>query len=96
MHNILNDHKKYPIIINNSDIFDISKERISLSNNSRSVLIPNLCSNRDIFTSLFNKDIENMYPEVKDNYQLLGSPFLKKNLGYTQFISINTKHNYQL
>lgn len=95
MHNILNDHKKYPIIINNSDIFDISKERISLSNNSRSVLIPNLCSNRDIFTSSFNKDIENTYPEVKDNYHLLGSPFLKKNLGYTQFININTKHSYQ-
>ena len=48
-----------------------------------------------IFTSLFNKDIENIYPEVKDNYHLLGSPFLKKNLGYTQFISINTKHSYQ-
>lgn len=77
-----------------SDLFTTINELIS-NHYSLTILIPHVCNNTNAFGAGFAGAVAQRYPIVKDNYHLLGPSFLKKNLGYTQFIKIpnNLKNN---
>ena len=81
------------------DIF-LSLDRLvsSASSQSTTIIIPHVCNNVDVFGGGFTAGIVNHYPIVRDNYHMLGPSFLKKNLGYTQFILAreNKKNNNQV
>lgn len=71
------------ISIKNLDIINTCIERTSQNN----VIIPHVCNNVGVFGAGFAKYIADKYPNVKENFQLLGK---KSKLGYTQFINIYT------
>lgn len=77
--------KRY-ITIKNKDILDFSIERTEASN----IIIPHVCNNVNAFGAGFAGYLSIRYPNVKENFHLLGN---KAKLGYTQFIDIYTnKH----
>lgn len=83
------------IFYSNKEIFEIAKLRVySKSSNSCNVIIPHVCNNIDLFGAGFAHAISEKYPEVKNNYHLLGKKFLKDNPGYVQFIDVDYEKQY--
>jgi hypothetical protein len=82
----------------NRDIFAGLEQLVHNGNSGVSVIVPHLCNDVDSFGAGFTAAISEKYPQVKDNYHLLGPPFLKKNPGYTQFVNVSEdkKHNNKL
>lgn len=82
----------------NADIFDSTKRRVLSDQTGSSVIIPHVCNNMNLFGSGFADALADKYPEVKENYHLLGSSFLRNNLGYVQFIDVakNQKYGHRL
>ncbi|NDC71889.1 MAG: hypothetical protein EBZ62_00340 [Sphingobacteriia bacterium] len=85
-----------PIIRGN--LFDYIVDPIYLKNNGSSIIVPHVCNNANLFGAGFAAAVAKNYPSVKENYHLLGSKFLKNNLGHTQFISVlhDKTYNHQL
>jgi hypothetical protein len=81
-------------LITNCEIFSTCIDRIKSDTNQTTIIIPHVCNNLDIFGGGFAKAIGDKFPEVKQNYHLLGKSFLKNNIGYCQFIDINYSFNY--
>lgn len=74
--------------INNISIFDATAQSLKSSIQSKTIIIPHVCNNVNVFGAGFAKAVGDMFPEVKYNYHLLGKSFLQQNLGYVQFIDI--------
>jgi hypothetical protein len=81
--------------INNQYHFNLIKDdlfnhidNLITTNHSLTVLVPHVCNNIDAFGAGFAGAVARKYPLVKDNYHMLGPSFLRKNLGYSQFITI--------
>lgn len=82
------------INIRSGNIFQQTEELVTLGNNGSSVIIPHVCNNANLFGAGFAAAVANRYPIVKENYHLLGSNFLRNNMGYTQFISVKNNDKY--
>ncbi|NDC96104.1 hypothetical protein EB077_12425, partial [bacterium] len=91
--------------INNQYNFNLIKDdlfnhidNLIKNNHSLTVLVPHVCNNVDAFGAGFAGAVARKYPIVKDNYHMLGPSFLKRNLGYTQFINIpnSLKNNSEI
>jgi hypothetical protein len=89
MRKLLNKNKYHYSLVSNSEIFGSCLDRVRSCSNRTTILIPHVCNNLDIFGGGFAKCIGDKFPEVKENYHLLGKNFLKNNFGYCQFIDIN-------
>lgn len=87
-------NKKYNIKYVNGDIFNYINFYISAANNGSSIIIPHVCNNINVFGAGFASAVASHYPEVKENYHLLGNNFLKDNLGHTQFIEVVKDKTY--
>lgn len=81
-----------------NDIFLSLDSLMSSSVHSTTLIVPHVCNNVDVFGGGFTAGIVQHYPIVRDNYHMLGPSFLKKNLGYTQFILAreHKKNNNQI
>lgn len=79
----------------NADIFEVSKNRVSLLNNGCSVIIPHVCNNINLFGAGFAAAVANKYPEVKENFHMLGN---QAKLGHVQYIKVleEPKHKHRL
>lgn len=87
--------KKYNMVFN-QNIFDVSRNRVSIDSSSgATVIIPHVCNNIDLFDAGFAADISSVYPEVKANYHMLGKTFLKNNLGHSQIIKVYEQPKYK-
>jgi hypothetical protein len=87
-------HKRKSISYVSGDIFDNINYYISAENNGSSIVIPHVCNNINLFGAGFAGAVAKHYPVVKENYHLLGSAFLKNNLGHTQFIEVCRDKTY--
>jgi hypothetical protein len=87
---------KLPIIYDN--LFNVVEQNIHTGHNGANIIVPHVCNNVDTFGAGFTSGIAKYYPVVKENYHMLGSHFLKNNLGYTQFVEVakDNKYGYKL
>lgn len=76
------------------DIFQIAVETINNQENGFNVIIPNFCNNINVFSKGFSSQIASIYPDVKENYHLLGKNFLSTHPGYVQFIDVDREKIY--
>jgi len=86
--------KNSRIIHINGNLFDYAPSYIKQGNNGSSVIIPHVCNNIDAFGAGFAAAVTKHYPVAKENYHLLGLNFLKKNLGYVQFVEVAKDPHY--
>jgi hypothetical protein len=84
-------------IINNQDIFESVRKRVSAGNGGCTVFVPHVCNNIDLFGAGFAGQVANEYPSVKANYHMLGKTFLKGNrgLGYSQILNTYEDPKYK-
>lgn len=75
-----------PLIKGN--LFDYVENYIHDSTRGCNVIVPHVCNNIGLFGAGFAAGVSNRYPVVRDNYQLLGSKFLKSNMGYSQLVDV--------
>lgn len=83
----------HPVIY--GDLFDHITKVVKAGNNGSSVIVPHVCNNINSFGAGFAAAVSDHYPIVKENYHLLGSSFLKNNLGYVQFIEVFKDSQYE-
>lgn len=90
--------KKDNLYTINGDLFEHLEDSIKAGNNGTSIIVPHVCNNIDLFGAGFAAAVSQHYPMVKENYHLLGSKFLKDNLGYVQFVEVkkNVPFNHKL
>ena len=93
--NTINTHHS---MFSTSNIFEMSKNRVSSEKNGATVFIPHVCNNIDLFGAGFAADIADKFPSVKADYHMLGKNFLKNNFGYAQIIKVmeETRHKQKL
>lgn len=77
--------------ISNKNIFDICSEIATSPTNNCNIIIPHVCNNVNSFGAGFAKDIAHRYPNVKDNFHLLGK---QAKLGYVQLIDVFKNKNF--
>lgn len=87
--------KKNVYLVNNKNIFDSIKQRVSAGNDGATVFVPHVCNNVDLFDAGFATQIAKEYPSVKIDYHLLGKTFLSANLGYSQIIKVFEEPKYR-
>lgn len=94
---MLTKNQKYNKIIK-GDIFDHLDRYIFGKNNGCSIIVPHVCNNVNSFGAGFAGALAKRYPIIKENYHLLGSNFLKSNIGYTQYITTleDTEYKHKL
>lgn len=85
-----NRQNKRPIITSDHNIFDVAEHRVLTNPLGSSVIIPHVCNNVNLFGSGFAAAVADRFPEVKENFYMLGN---KAKLGNVQFIT--TKNNKQ-
>jgi hypothetical protein len=83
---------RLPVIYNN--LFTVVEKNIRLGYNGTSIIVPHVCNNANVFGAGFAAGVAKHYPIVKENYHLLGSKFLKSNLGYVQFVQVAKDDSY--
>lgn len=83
---------KLPIIYDN--LFNSVEQNIRIGYNGTSVIVPHVCNNIDSFGAGFASGVAKYYPIVKQNYHMLGTHFLKNNLGYVQFVQVAKDNTY--
>ena len=81
--------KQHYIFLNDVNIFDNTERIINDKNTSKTIIIPHVCNNIDLFDAGFARNLAEKYPIAKENYHLLGKVFLKNNLGYCQIFKVN-------
>jgi hypothetical protein len=74
--------------LTNHDLFETIKKRVTAGNSGCTVIVPHVCNNIDLFGAGFAAQVADRYPNVKDNYHMLGKNFLKANLGYSQILNV--------
>lgn len=77
--------------LSNIDIFESIQQIISSGSSGSTIIVPHVCNNINAFGAGFAGDVSSRYPEVKENYHLLGS---NMKLGHTQFISVKKDKTY--
>lgn len=85
---------KYKLSLVHDNLFHCAENNIRVGHNGSSVIVPHVCNNIDAFGAGFASGITKHYPIVKENYHMLGSHFLKNNLGYTQFVEVAKDNTY--
>ena len=92
------DSKKYIIV--NDNIFDNIKKRVTSDNNGATIFVPHVCNNVDLFGAGFAAAIADVYPQIKQDYHLLGKSYLKSraNFGKAQILKVyeNPKYKHKL
>jgi hypothetical protein len=83
-----NTINKLSYILTNHNLFDSIQKRVTAGNNGCTVIVPHVCNNIDLFGAGFAGQVAEHYPNVKDNYHMLGKTFLKANLGYSQILTV--------
>jgi len=68
-----------------SDIYSNALSRVSSMKDGATVIIPHVCNNINVFGAGFAKYITGLFPEVKENFHMLGH---KAKLGNNQYISV--------
>jgi hypothetical protein len=76
------------------NLFDYVHDYTKQGNRGCSVIVPHVCNNINAFGAGFAGALGERYPIVKENYHLLGSTFLKNNLGYVQFVEVSRDNTY--
>lgn len=76
------------------NIFDVSTLYVNAKSAGYNVIIPHVCNNVDLFGAGFAQDVAKKYPEVKNNYHMLGKRFLQSHPGYVQFIDVEYEPRY--
>ena len=84
----------HSLIVSKKDIFLNAKESVYAKHLGSSVIIPHVCNNIDSFGAGFASSISDRYPDVKNNYHLLGRKFLKEHPGYVQFVDVEYERQY--
>lgn len=84
--------EKLPVIYSN--LFTVVEKNIRHGYNGTSIIVPHVCNNMNMFGAGFAAGVAKHYPIVKENYHLLGSKFLKNNLGYVQFVQVAKDDTY--
>lgn len=85
-----NKRRNSALLTSDQNIFEIAEGRVSASVLGSSVIIPHVCNNINLFGAGFAAAVTNKYPEVKENFHMLGN---KAKLGNVQFVT--TRHNKQ-
>lgn len=78
----------------NGSVFSNIEYIVKGGNNGSSIIVPHVCNNINSFGAGFALSVAKHYPLVKENYHMLGSTFLKNNLGYTQYIEVLRDPNF--
>lgn len=76
------------------NLFDYVENYTRQGNSGFSVIVPHVCNNLNVFGAGFAGVLGDRYPIVKENYHLLGSTFLRNNLGYVQFVEVRRDNTY--
>lgn len=84
--------KKIPIVYKN--LFTSIEAPIKTGYNGCSIIVPHVCNNINTFGAGFAAGVAKYFPIVKENYHLLGSHFLKNNLGYVQYVEVMKEPTY--
>lgn len=86
-------HKNVNIV--KGDIFHTIKMCANGGNYGCSVVVPHVCNNINLFGAGFAAAVAKNYPEVKENFHLLGN---KAVLGHSQFVQVyrDKKFNHQI
>lgn len=74
----------------NADIFIDTKDIIFNSPKPCSIVIPHVCNNIGLFGAGFASAVNNVFPEVKINFEMLGK---KTKLGTVQYITVSENKN---
>jgi hypothetical protein len=82
----ISNKETFPIV--RGDLFNYVEKITRSGNNGSSIIVPHVCNNINAFGAGFAGELSKHYPIVKENYHLLGSSFLKNNLGYVQFVEV--------
>lgn len=82
-------------VVNKRNIFDCIKEKTNCANHGCTVIVPNLCDNKNLFRSRFSQEISDRFPIVKENFHMLGN---SAKLGTNQYVSVfkNAKFKYEI
>lgn len=83
--------KTNDIIFSKEDIFKSTLDRVQAKNIGCSVIIPHVCNNVNAFGAGFAGAVAEQYPEVKDNFHMLGK---NQKLGTVQYVSVYKDRNY--
>lgn len=89
-------HKEQNIIwVKNKNIFDCIQSRVSVKDNSSTVLVPHVCNNVNAFGAGFAAQVADKFPTVKMNFHLLGNT---AKLGQVQYVSVdkNSVHKNEI
>jgi hypothetical protein len=81
-----------PIIYDN--LFTSVESIIYGGYHGSSIIVPHVCNNVNVFGGGFTAGITKYYPIVGENYSLLGTHFLKNNLGYVQYVETTKDNTY--
>lgn len=82
-------------LINNKNIFESIRQRVSAGNNGATVFVPHVCNNIDLFGAGFAAQVASEFPSVKADYHMLGKKFLQNNLGYSQILKVAEEPKYR-
>lgn len=82
------------VSVSKKNIFEMARLNIHAKEIGTSVIIPHVCNNIDLFGGGFAHSVSQEYPEVKDNYHLLGKKFLNDHPGYVQFVTVGYEPKY--
>lgn len=92
MNKTKNQHiNKNNIFYTKKNIFDVCLSIIKSKELGSSIVIPHVCNNINVFGAGFAAAISKEFPEVKDNYHLLGK---NQKLGHVQYISVKKDKDY--
>ena len=80
--------KKNKFFLSNDNIFYVAINRVLAKTNNATVFIPHVCNNIDGYGAGFAAQVSDKFPIAKQNYHMLGKPFLSKNLGYSQIVKV--------
>lgn len=88
-------HQKSNINLIRDDLFNAIKICANGGNYGSSVIIPHVCNNINSFGAGFASAVAKNYPQVKQNFHLLGNQAV---LGHCQFVPVykDKKFNHQI
>ena len=67
------------------DIYSSTLARINSMQDGTTVILPHVCNNVNLFGAGFARYIDGLFPEVKENFHMLGN---KAKLGHNQYITV--------
>jgi hypothetical protein len=89
---IRHKNKNGNLCVSDHNIFDIVEQRVFSGHLGATVIVPHVCNNINLFGAGFAAAVAAHYPEVKENFHLLGN---KAKLGHVQFVTTKTDKQYR-